>query len=127
MSVAERKLALADERWRVRLSDEAPVPEEGMGRIERDLLDDTLALQAAALSKKIQKIADDTPNNCPICGSPLQAVQWCMRSIFSRFGEVSFDRARGYCPKCKERFSPADYVVPVVKPRFEGRKLHDSV
>ncbi|MCK5843930.1 MAG: hypothetical protein KAG97_04425, partial [Victivallales bacterium] len=111
MSVAERTLALADERWHIKLCDDAPAPEDGMGQIERDLLDDTLALQASALTKKIQKIASDTPHNCPVCGAPLKAVQWCERKIFSRFGKVGFSRARGYCPKCKKHFAPADHVL----------------
>ena len=111
MGLAHRKLALADERWRAKLSDEAPACDEGMGRIERDLLEGTLSLQAAALAKRIQKIANDTPPNCPICGSPLKGAQWYETTVFSRFGEVSFSRVRGYCPKCKKHFAPADHVL----------------
>jgi hypothetical protein len=111
MELAGRRVAQADERWRAALDNEGAEAEKDMGAMERNLLRDGREMQRVALAKKLQKKANDTPPRCPVCGAPLKAVQWRLRKVLSRFGEVSFERAYGQCPECKRPFAPADHAL----------------
>lgn len=127
LDAAQARLAMADEKWHEKLCAKEPASGKGMGGIERDLLDDTLALQAAALTKRIQQIAHDTPPNCPVCGAPLKAVQWVERTVYSRFGPVRFSRAWGRCPECDQSFAPADHALDLPKNGKNSPEMSEQI
>ncbi len=61
------------------------------------------------LEEAVQKLADRQPLSCPRCDRPLHVERHRrLRHVFSVFGKVPFVRSYGFCPRCQERFYPAD-------------------
>ncbi|MCX7045010.1 MAG: hypothetical protein NTX50_05925 [Candidatus Sumerlaeota bacterium] len=109
MELTKRRAAQANDQWRAALETHPQDKDKGMGALERRLLRQGRELQRAELERMLQKEANETPPICPICGRPLQAVQWREISILSRFGPVNVSRAYGYCDHCRCNYAPADY------------------
>lgn len=64
------------------------------------------------LEEAVQKLADRQPLSCPHCDGPLHVERHGrQRHVFSVFGKVPFLRSYGYCPRCQERFYPADRAL----------------
>jgi hypothetical protein len=83
-----------------------------MGHLEEEILQQTRAVERAALEAAAQQKADQTPPVCPVCGGKLTRVtQGHERSYQTRFGEVTLRRARGWCRRCKSWRFPADHVL----------------
>ena len=64
------------------------------------------------LEEAVQKLADRQPLSCPRCGGTLHVERHRrLRHVFSVFGKVPFVRSYGFCPRCQERFYPADRAM----------------
>lgn len=64
------------------------------------------------LEEAVQKLADRQPLNCPRCNRPLHVESHRrLRHVFSVFGKLPFVRSYGFCPRCRERFYPADCAM----------------
>lgn len=64
------------------------------------------------LQEAVQKLADRQALDCPRCHRPLHVERHRrLRHVFSVFGKVPFVRSYGFCPRCQERFYPADHAA----------------
>ena len=64
------------------------------------------------LEEAVQKLADRQPLSCPRCDGSLHVERHRrLRRVFSVFGKVPFVRSYGFCPRCQERFYPADVAM----------------
>jgi len=64
------------------------------------------------LEEAVQKLADRQTLSCPRCGGALHVERHRrLRHVFSVFGKVPFVRSYGFCPRCQERFYPADRAM----------------
>jgi hypothetical protein len=64
------------------------------------------------LEEAVQKLADRQPLSCPRCDGPLHVERHQrLRRVFSVFGKVPFVRSYGFCPRCQQRFYPADHAM----------------
>lgn len=64
------------------------------------------------LEEAMQKLANRQALRCPQCGGSLHVERHGrLRHVFSVFGKVPFRRSYGFCPRCQERFYPADHAL----------------
>lgn len=88
--------------------------DHNLGHIEEEIAQKTRDLQRMIAQEAAQKKADDIPPACPVCGAKLTRVTpGHERTIQTRFGPITIQRSRGWCPKCKEWFFPADRALGI--------------
>jgi hypothetical protein len=109
-------LAKATSAWQERLqaglSRVIHASDQTMGHLEEQILHQTRELERAILEEASQKKADLAPPVCPVCGNQLSRVTAGYgRTYETRFGEVTIERARGWCRRCKRWHFPADHVL----------------
>jgi hypothetical protein len=105
-----RAVTVWQERLQAGLSRSLQASDETMGHLEEEILQKTRDLERAVLEEATQKKADQAPPLCPLCRGKLS--RWTLgheRSYQSRFGEVTIQRGRGWCRKCKAWRFPADH------------------
>ncbi|HWN94035.1 MAG TPA: hypothetical protein VNT99_03295 [Methylomirabilota bacterium] len=88
--------------------------DHNLGHIEEEIAQKTRALQRTIAQEAAQKKADDIPPACPMCGAKLTRVtHGHERTIQTRFGPITLQRRRGWCPKCQQWFYPADRALGI--------------
>ena len=85
------------------------------GQIERKLAAKSKELLREAAREVLQAQADGCPPHCAICGARLQNVEQAERTILTQWGEVTFHRAYGKCPRCRRYAAPADEALGLEK------------
>lgn len=86
--------------------------DQNLGHIETQALHDVQALLRATTQRAAQAKADATPPRCPVCGPPLsRCSSGHARTFQTRFGDLTIQRARGYCKRCRKWRTPADVVL----------------
>ena len=86
--------------------------EQNLGDLELEIERESRELLRLAAEKGAQKKADSTPPVCPVCGQPLSRVTGHhQRSFECKFGSLTIQRSRGYCPRCRKWRFPADPVL----------------
>jgi len=102
--------------WRARLTAglnrSIPNPNQTMGDLEREILQQTQGLERKLLEEASQKKADQSPPVCPVCANKLSRLtHGHERTYQTRFGPVTIRRSRGWCQRCKAWRFPADYAL----------------
>lgn len=89
----------------------------GMGEMEEALDAEIRDLLRQALERATQKKADGADHSrCPVCQEKLQRItEGHQRTVRTRHGEITFSRAKGYCPKCEQWRLPADDLLGLDK------------
>jgi hypothetical protein len=88
--------------------------DHNLGHIEEEITHKTRELQRAIAQEAAQKKAAQIPPTCPVCHAWLTRVtHGHERTIQTRFGPITIQRSRGWCPKCKRWFYPADHVLGI--------------
>lgn len=87
--------------------------DHNMGHLEQALRKSSGEFIAKVLQRALQAKADSIPPKCPRCGAKLTRTQKLARSIHVGVGEVELTRLRGFCPKCREWFCPADEALGI--------------
>ena len=83
-----------------------------IGQLEAYLQARLKELGRPLLEEAVQKLADRQALNCPRCGGALHVERHRrLRHVFSVFGKVPFVRSYGFCPRCRQRFYPADRAM----------------
>lgn len=94
------------------LNRSIPNTNQTMGDLERQIVQQTQALEQKLLEEAAQKKADQSPPVCPVCGSKLSRLSHGHeRTYQTRFGPVTIRRSRGWCGRCKAWRFPADYAL----------------
>jgi hypothetical protein len=109
LAVAAARLAVTLEASVVRFLNAA---DQNLGHIETQVLHDTQNLQRQTVQRAAQAKADATPPRCPLCGQPLvRCSSGHARTFQSRFGDITIQRTRGYCKRCRKWRTPADTAL----------------
>jgi hypothetical protein len=88
--------------------------DHNLGHIEEEIAHQTRELQRVIAQEAAQKKADDIPPACPVCGAQLTRVtHGHERTIQTRFGPITIQRRRGWCPQCQQWFYPADRALGI--------------
>lgn len=88
--------------------------DHNLGHIEEEIAQKTRELQRTIAQEAAQKKAGEIPPICPVCGAKLVRVtHGHERTIQTRFGPITIKRSRGWCPKCKQWYYPADHALGV--------------
>jgi len=83
-----------------------------IGKLESLIEQRLKELGRPLLEEAVQKLADRQPLCCPRCGGELHVERHHrQRHVVSVFGKVPFRRSYGLCPRCQERFYPADKAL----------------
>ncbi len=83
-----------------------------MGALEKLIEHELKELGRPLLEEAVQKLADRQALLCPRCGRELHVERHKrQRKVSSVFGQVPFKRSYGFCPRCQERFYPADNAL----------------
>lgn len=83
-----------------------------LGQLEAYIEKRLKELGRPLLEEAVQKLADRQALSCPRCGGTLHVERHQrLRHVFSVFGKVPFVRSYGFCPRCQERFYPADRAL----------------
>lgn len=83
-----------------------------IGQLEAYIEKQLKELGRPLLEEAVQKLADRQDLICPQCGGPLHVESHGrMRHVYSVFGKLPFRRSYGFCPRCRERFYPADRAL----------------
>lgn len=85
------------------------------GQIERQLAAKSKELLREAAREALQAQAAGCSPHCPRCGIRLQNVEQVERTILTQWGEVTFRRAYGKCPRCGRYLAPADEALGLEK------------
>lgn len=86
--------------------------EQDLGHLEVQALHDVQALLRQTAQRAAQAKADATPPRCPVCGQPLsRCSSGHARTFQTRFGDITIQRTRGYCKRCRKWRSPADAAL----------------
>jgi hypothetical protein len=86
--------------------------DQNLGHLEMQALHDVQALLRETLRRAAQAKAAATPPHCPVCGQPLtRSSAGHSRTFQTRFGEITLQRTRGYCKRCRKWRTPADAVL----------------
>ena len=104
--------APSTEPWRVALRSglaDAIEQKHGLGTLEV-LIEDAVRKEAAKeLGRALQQAADETGFCCPRCRSKLNVLAHGKeRTVSSVFGDSTFRRSYGSCPRCGESSFPAE-------------------
>ena len=107
-----RTVAVWQERLQAGLSRIIQASDQNLGHLEEEILQQTRAVERAALESAAQKKADQAPPVCPVCGAKLSRVtQGHERRYQTRFGVGLLRRARGWCRRCQCWRFPADHAL----------------
>jgi hypothetical protein len=88
------------------------ITNQTMGDLEQEILQQTQGLELRLLEEASQKKADQIPPVCAVCGNKLSRVSnGHERTFQTRFGQVTIQRSRGWCKRCKASRFPADYAL----------------
>jgi len=82
-----------------------------LGHLEESLMKPTAEFLVAALQEAAQRKADAQEPKCPKCAAKLIRRQKLERAVRTGYGEIKIQRVRGWCPRCKEWFCPADLAL----------------
>ena len=86
--------------------------DQNLGHLEVQAAHDVQALLRETLRRAAQAQADATPPRCPVCGQPLtRCATGHARTFQTRFGEITLQRTRSYCKRCRKRRIPADTAL----------------
>jgi hypothetical protein len=86
--------------------------DQNLGHLEVQALHDVQALLRETTQRAAQAKADATPPRCPVCGQPLsRCSSGHARTFQTRFGDITIQRTRGYCKRCRKWRTPADAVL----------------
>src|SRR5262245_4718317 len=86
--------------------------DQNLGHLEAQAAYDVQELLRQALQRGAQAKADATPPTCPVCGQPLSRLSGGhARTFQSRHGEITVQRTRGYCKRCRKWRTPADFAL----------------
>jgi hypothetical protein len=86
--------------------------DQTLGHLEIQAAQDVQALLRQAIQRGAQAKADATPPVCPVCGRPLSRLsRGHARTFQSRYGEITVQRTRGYCKRCRKWRTPADAAL----------------
>jgi len=89
-------------------------PGQTLGHIEEEIARKTRDLERTVAQEVAQKKADTAPPICPVCKGRLSRLtHGHKRTIQTRFGEITIQRSRGWCRKCKQWRYPADDLLGV--------------
>jgi hypothetical protein len=85
---------------------------ENLGHLESQLAAEGKELLRQAAEAGAQKRAEATPPRCPQCQRALSNLTHGHRRTFTtRFGAITVQRTRGYCPRCHKWRMPADAAL----------------
>jgi hypothetical protein len=83
-----------------------------LGHLEVQAAHDVQELLRQTTQRAAQAKAEATPLRCPVCGQPLtRGSSGHARSFQTRFGEITVQRTRGYCKRCRKWRTPADAAL----------------
>ena len=86
--------------------------QQNLGHLETQVAHDVQELLRTATQRAAQAKADATPPRCPVCGRPLsQCSRGHVRTFQTRFGDITIERTRGYCKRCRKWRTPADTAL----------------
>lgn len=86
--------------------------DQNLGHLETQALHDVQDLQRQTTQRAAQAKADATPPRCPVCGQPLsRCAAGHARTFQTRFGDITLQRTRGYCKRCRKWRTPADTAL----------------
>ena len=86
--------------------------DQNLGHLEVQALHDVQALLRETLRRAAQAKADATPPRCPVCGQPLSRCSaGHTRTFQTRCGDITLQRTRGYCKRCRKWRTPADTAL----------------
>jgi len=85
---------------------------QNLGHLEIQVVHDVQELQRTTTQRAAQAKADATPPRCPDCGLPLtRCSAGHARTFQTRFGDITIQRTRGYCKRCRKWRTPADSAL----------------
>jgi hypothetical protein len=85
---------------------------QNLGHLETQVAHDVQELLRTATQRAAQAKADTTPLRCPVCGQPLtRCSAGHARTFQTRFGDITLQRTRGYCKRCRKWRTPADSAL----------------
>jgi hypothetical protein len=85
---------------------------QNLGHLETQVVHDVQELQRSTTQRAAQSKADATPPRCPVCGQPLtRCSAGHARTFQTRFGDITIQRTRGYCKRCRKWRTPADAAL----------------
>jgi len=86
--------------------------DQNLGHFETQAAHDVQELLRTATERAAQAKADATPPRCPVCGRPLtQCSHRHARTFQTRSGDITIERTRGYCKRCRKWRTPADTAL----------------
>jgi hypothetical protein len=86
--------------------------DQNLGHFETQAAHDVRELLRTATQRAAQAKADATPPRCPVCGQSLaRCSAGHARTFQTRFGDITIQRARGYCKRCHKWRTPADTAL----------------
>jgi hypothetical protein len=99
---------------------------QNLGSIELELEGQGRELFRAATEKAAQKKADAAPPLCPVCRQKLGRCSASHgRTVQTRFGPVTIQRARGYCKRCARWRFPADAILGLEETGSSSPRLQE--
>jgi hypothetical protein len=87
--------------------------DESLGHLEANLQKPLATLKAQLLERAVQRKADQTPPQCPVCARKLTRRRKVERTIHTLSGDIKVTRVLGWCSKCKKWFCPGDEAMGV--------------
>jgi len=86
--------------------------DQNLGHLERQAEHDARELLRQTTERGAQAKADTTPPHCPVCGKALSRLDaGHPRTFATRFGDITVERTRGYCKRCRKWRVPADAAL----------------
>ena len=86
--------------------------DQNLGHLETQAAHDVQELLRTTTQRAAQAKADATPPRCPVCGQPLtRCSSGHARTFQTRFGDITIQRPRGYCKRCRKWRPPADTAL----------------
>ena len=86
--------------------------DQTLGHLEVQAAHEVQELLRQAIQRGAQAKADATPPTCPVCGQPLSRLSTGHgRTFQSRYGDITIQRTRGYCKRCRKWRTPADAAL----------------
>ena len=86
--------------------------DENLGHLEQEAAQGVMELLRRSVAKGAQAKADKAPPDCPVCGHKLSRLSdGHSRTFQTRFGQITIQRTRGYCQRCRKWRVPADAVL----------------
>ncbi len=85
---------------------------QNLGHLETQVAHDVQELLRTTTQRAAQAKAEATPLRCPVCGQPLHRCSHRhARTFLTRFGDITVQRTRGYCKRCRKWRTPADTAL----------------